>query len=283
VPRQSLAHLLFMARTCIAAVVLTALAVTCIGTMSSDDVAGRRLGGWRRRRRALADARALHNDTAARLPEVAAQLESTAATLRMLGRPQLDDARCHTRPHTGYSGDGAAVWGLNFKLRDAGECCAACKAHQAVCSVADSQGKSWWPDRPELRCGRNIKQACTIWTFCPQERCFAFDIHKHTFGECWLKFQNDLAPTMPAGPSKVAIKDAHFGRQVYPEVMRHAPRKIWPWPVAEKVWEGPMPQYVPWTSGVVADASVEVSSGPPNDRWKERWCKKHGPCDGESF
>lgn len=222
-----------MARTCIAAVVLTALAVTCIGTMSSDDVAGRRLGGWRRRRRALADARALHNDTAARLPEVAAQLESTAATLRMLGRPQLDDARCHTRPHTGYSGDGAAVWGLNFKLRDAGECCDACKAHQAVCSAADSQGKTWWPDRPELRCGKNAKQACTIWTFCPQERCFAFDIHKHTFGECWvcaappcmrdlllrapratdrstrahacgvpsqLKFQNDLAPTMPAGP-----------------------------------------------------------------------------------
>ena len=164
------------------------------------------------------------------------------------------------------------MWGMGFKLADAGECCAACRAHNSVCGSPDGAGKSWWPARPDMRCGRDVSKACTIWTFCPEERCFAFDIHKHRFGECWLKFQgNDPPYTRP--------KDPHFGHTTYPEIMRHAPRKKWPWPVAEDVWEGPMPKYVPWTSGVLAEPSVEIVSSPPNDRWRERWCNKHGPCD----
>ena len=44
-----------------------------------------------------------------------------------------------------------------------------------------------------------------------QERCFAFDIHKHTKGECWLKYQETDA-TKP--------KDPHVGHKTYPEVCR---------------------------------------------------------------
>lgn len=109
--------------------------------------------------------------------------------------------------------------------------------------------------------------------FCPEERCFAFDIHKHEFGECWLKFQKGDDPpyTRP--------KDPHEGHNTYPEIMRHAPRKIWPWAVAEDIWTGPMPKLVPWMSGVVAPPEAQIVSSPPNDKWRERWCKKHGPCD----
>ena len=84
-----------------------------------------------------------------------------------------------------------------------------------------------------------------------------------------LKYQ-DSDPTRP--------KDPHFGHTTYPEVMRHAPRKIWPWAVKEEVWPGPMPLNVPWTSGVLAPADAKIVSSEPNDRWRERWCKKHGPC-----
>ena len=189
------------------------------------------------------------------------------------------DPYCHARAHTGYAGDGAAVWGLGprgLHTADAGQCCEACKAHNAICGSPEANGKSWWPARPEMRCGRDVKRACTIWTFCPEERCFAFDIHKHEFGECWLKYQGDEPPyTRP--------KDPHFGHRTYPEIMRHAPRRKWPWAVDEKIWQGPMPLYVPWMSGVLADPSVSVVSSEPNDRWRERWCKKHGPCDGEPY
>ena len=188
----------------------------------------------------------------------------------------VTDPRCHAKEHTGYAGDGAVVWGLGkpgFHLPDAATCCRACMAHKEVCSKPNARGQRWWPDRPDMRCGGDPTVACTIWTFCPIERCFAFDIHKHEFGECWLKFQKGEDPpfTRP--------KDPHFGHTTYPEIMRHAPRKQWPWPVDETIWQGPMPLQVPWMSGVIAPPEVEIVSSPPNDRWRERWCNKHGPCE----
>jgi hypothetical protein len=119
------------------------------------------------------------------------------------------DARCHAREHTGYAGDGAVVWGLGkpgFHLPDAPTCCRACIAHNEVCSLPESRGKRWWPDRPDMRCGGDPSTACTIWTFCPIDRCFAFDIHKHEFGECWLKFQKGTDPpyTQPKGARRVS-------------------------------------------------------------------------------
>ena len=127
--------------------------------------------------------------------------------------------------------------------------------------------------RTDLHCGGDTSVACTIWTWCPVERCFAFDIHKHEFGECWLKFQKG------DNPPYTRPKDPHEGHKVYPEIMRHAPRKIWPWSVKEEIWSGPMPKEVPWMSGVLAPAETQIVSSPPNDKWRERWCAKHGPCD----
>ncbi len=241
---------------------------------------GQQLGGRRYRQREIAAALALHNKSRAELSQAESSLRTASAALAGSSSGIPLDELCHAHEHTGYSGDGAAVWGLSFKLRDAGECCAACKAHQKTCGVQGGHGTSWWPARPEMKCGPP-SQACTIWTFCPEERCFAFDIHKHGFGECWLKYQSGIPPTPRTSPWR--LKNPHFRGTTYPEIMRHAPRKTWPWPVAEEIWQGPMPLHVPWISGALADAGVELVSAPPNDRWKERWCKKHGPCPGEVF
>ncbi|KAL3893210.1 MAG: hypothetical protein SGPRY_014389 [Prymnesium sp.] len=206
--------------------------------------------------------------------------------------------RCHARLHTDYMGEQAPVWGLGspgFHLRDAAECCAACEAHARVCGKRGAERSAWWPQRPELRCGS--APACNIWVFCPEEQCFAFDIHKHTkglelalglglelwlggwwglqlAGECWLKQQS----TNISRP-----KDPHEGHTSFPEAMRRAPRKVWPWPVDERIWPHGIPKDVPWISGVLAPPEVEVVSAPANDRWRHRWCAKHsatyGPCE----
>ena len=200
--------------------------------------------------------------------EAPAQLR--AASLASPPSAEAGDPTCHTAVHTGYSGDRAVVWGLGkpgFHLSDAAACCKACQAHATTCSQKGTHAKSWWPSRPEMTCGGN--PPCNIWTFCPVDRCFAFDIHKHEFGECWLKWQS-VNHTHP--------KDPHEGHKTYPTIMRHAPRKIWPWAVAEDIWTGPMPAEVPWTSGVLAPAGAAIVSAPPDDKWRRRWCEKHGPC-----
>ena len=177
------------------------------------------------------------------------------------------DATCHAHLNTGFAGDRAVVWGMTFKVASAAECCAACQTHAAACSKKGAGATHWWPARPEMTCGGN--PPCNIWTFCPEEQCFAFDIHKHLRGECWLK-QQLVNATRP--------KDPHEGHKTYPSIMRKAPRRQWPWAVAESVWEGEMPRLVPWTSGVLADAGATIVSAPPDDKWRQRWCAKHGPC-----
>ena len=98
-----------------------------------------------------------------------------------------------------------------------------------------------------MKCG--LAACSNIWTDCPVERCFAFDIHKHEFGECWLKWQS---------VNHTHSKDPHEGHKTYPTIMRRAPRKIWPWAVASLIWTGPpadAARAVPWTSraaGVLA-------------------------------
>lgn len=251
-----------------------------------SEVGGRLLSGQKRRRRRkqnLSAASSLQNSTAAALTDADASIEAAAQALAKIDvaspvtAAAVADPKCHAREHTGYSGDGAAVWGLNFKLADAGACCAACQAHAQVCGVRANRGRSWWPSRPDLKCDGRTERACTIWTFCPEERCFAFDIHKHGFGECWLKFQ-----TTGGGPTRP--KDPHYetgatGQATYyPEIMRNAPRKIWPWAVKEDIWAGPMPERVPWVSGVLAPPDTQIVSAPPDDTWRAKWCQRHGPC-----
>ena len=117
-----------------------------------------------------------------------------------LGSAAMDDQTCHTAVHTGYSGDRAVVWGLGkpgFHLNTSAECCNACKAlplppahlsahppilqalshprrpsrdhparcmcqaHAATCSQKGAHAKSWWPTRPEMKCGGN--PPCNMW------------------------------------------------------------------------------------------------------------------------
>ena len=192
--------------------------------------------------------------------------QATAARRRRLrGRRNAtlpSDPTCHARDHAGYAGDMAVVWGANLRLSSAAECCRACQAHAAACGRGNA-GAEWWG----RACGR--APGCNLWSFCPEEQCFAFDIHVHRRGECWLKQQAE-APTRP--------KDPFEGHAAFPPEMRAAPRRSWPFAVSLAVWPGPMPERVPWISGVLAPAGEVVVSGRPNDRWRERWCTRHGPC-----
>ena len=63
-----------------------------------------------------------------------------------------------------------------------------------------------------------------MWSFCPgssevKNQCFAFDVHKHLRGECWLKQQRGEA-TRP--------KDPFFNHTFFPLAMRAADRASWP-------------------------------------------------------
>ena len=111
---------------------------------------------------------------------------------------------------------------------------------------------------------------CNIWVFCPEKQCFAFDIHVHMEGECWLK-QQHANITRP--------KDPHEGHVAFPAAMRKAPRKTWPWAVDPKIWPGEIPEHVPWISGVLAPADAVIRSAPADDRWRKRWCDRYGGCD----
>ena len=175
-------------------------------------------------------------------------------------------ATCHAKAHASYVGDGAAVWGLGFHLKSAAECCRACMAHAEVCGAPGASKAAWWPDRPDLKCGRS--PACNIWGFCPEQQCFALDIHRHLYGECWLKFQREQ-PHFP--------KDNFGGVPTYPQSLVDAPRERWPWRVSPRIWPGPVPRYVPWTSGVLAPADATITSQPTNG-WRKSWCAKH-ECD----
>ena len=69
--------------------------------------------------------------------------------------------------------DGPALsWGIDFRVKNAGECCAACKAKTSA---------------------SGDKNTCNSWVFCPggehTSECWAPDIWNHTIGECWLKVQ----------------------------------------------------------------------------------------------
>ena len=229
-----------------------------------------------------ATAPALSVEAAApRQADVARQLATAAAAPPPPVPPRpagVSDATCHARLHTDYMGESAPVWGLGnpgFHLQDAAECCAACQAHAAVCGKPGARSMSWWPKRPELKCGG--APGCNIWVFCPEKQCFAFDIHVHTQGECWLK-QQHANITRP--------KDPHEGHTSFPEAMRASPREVWPWAVDKKIWSGGIPEKVPWISGVLAPADATVVSARADDQWRKRWCDKHGPkyggCDGRA-
>ena len=83
------------------------------------------------------------------------QLEDSAAAREALS--VVEDPTCHAKPHAGYAGDGAVVWGLNFKLSSASECCRACQAHASVCGRPGSAEVAWWPEKPRQTCKRGSR------------------------------------------------------------------------------------------------------------------------------
>lgn len=127
------------------------------------------------------------------------------------------------------------------------------------------------------------------WVYCAgggnatDNRCFSFDIHKHSQGvrppsplpapahaaaqECWLKRQAD--------PSEPTVGDSGE----YPPEMRAAPRAAWPWAVTEELWPWAMPQFVHWTSGVLLPGGALQASRPHEPGNFRRWCDANG-CAG---
>ena len=78
----------------------------------------------------------------------------------------------------------------------------------------------------------------------------------------WSEHEPNPASPIAAGPT-------------LPRAMRDAPRKEWPWAVAESLWPLPVPEYIAWQSGIVADRSEAVWQSVTLPGWHRRFCKKH--------
>lgn len=105
-------------------------------------------------------------------------VEFQGSKLNIWEEPIPED--CYPEKHADY--DGVAVkWGLGHKAESAAECCMKCKLFKP--------GPGGQP--------------CNVWVWCgdPSGKCWTMDIHDHTTGDCWLKFQSgwdnktDLATT----------------------------------------------------------------------------------------
>lgn len=102
------------------------------------------------------------------------------------------DLVVHIEPQADY--DGVAVkWGINHKRETAQECAKAC-----------------WKHRPGQVDGAFRDLPCNAFTFCGAETCFEPDKHKHTRGDCWLKFTE--APASPEVNMRGRRPDAVLAR-----------------------------------------------------------------------
>jgi hypothetical protein len=139
---------------------------------------------------------ARHVDAIVRAGSVDARARPAAA---MLAVPPLEAFRprtmnllndsvtgCHPWPHMGYAAEYSFTWGASFRVADEQECCEACAAHNRVCSLPNSAHTPFWTasmQKGTARCGKDAV-GCNLWTYCPLERCFAFDVHNHSKHEC---------------------------------------------------------------------------------------------------
>ena len=153
-------------------------------------------------------------------------------------------AICGEEPH-GDPGGEAVAWGITHRATSAADCCEKCTAHAQL----------------------NPKKPCNSWSFCYLPVCWGLDnAHNHTFGECWLKHEPDIASPIAAGPT-------------LPRAMREAPRRQWPWAVSEKLWAGLPPERLQWQSGIVAPRDANVWTNVRLPGWHKGWCKRHGSCN----
>ena len=203
--------------------------------------------------------------------------EFASAVDRAAALPPEEALSCHARDHFDLSGDAAFVWGMGFRVEDAGACCAACAAHRRVCGQARSRGSIFWRTSrgQNHMCSGGRRNACNAWVFCAGDparsnRCFSYDVHNHTRGECWLKQQRGEA-TRP--------KDPFFNHTFFPPAMRAADRASWPFAVPSRIWPGPVPERISWTSGVLApaeEARGERETARVSDETARRTGKDHG-------
>ena len=188
-----------------------------------------------------------------------------------------DGLSCHAREGYDIAGDAAYVWGLAFNVSSAAECCAACAAQRRTCGPRSSRGKRFWTAsggrRTQATCS-GAPGVCNSWVFCPgsddtpgaSDRCFSYTIHNHSKGECWLKHEANQSVPIAAGPK-------------LPLAMRRAPRRDWPWAVAENVWPWAVPEKIAWQAGLLAAPNAPVWRGTKKPDWHDKFCGgKHGPC-----
>ncbi|KAJ1617893.1 hypothetical protein T492DRAFT_1096621 [Pavlovales sp. CCMP2436] len=176
---------------------------------------------------------------------------------------------CHPWPHMGYSAEYSFTWGSSFRVRDEQECCEACAAHNLLCSDTANAHKPFFHasmQKGPATCGKEAV-GCNVWTFCPLDRCFAFDVHNHSKFECWLK--HSKTPMTPA------VGSGGF----FPPEMLVGPRKHWPWSVALTVWPWPLPEQASWTSGVLAPVGSRILPQRPN--MNKIYCDRHPPCPSQ--
>ena len=138
-------------------------------------------------------------------------------------------------PHSDPGGE-AVAWGLTHKTASAAECCERCAAH-----AADP---------------KNRRKPCNSWVFCYMPQCWSLDTgHKHTFGECWLKWQVDASH--PLYGQRGRYSDAFRTRHKYAHLTGTN--------VDGSARNLSVPSHVPWTGGVMGahvDLSVQWETGP---------------------
>ena len=86
----------------------------------------------------------------------------------------------HHEPHADYDGLGVR-WGIGHKKARWEDCEQACRDFRP-----SSRGGGPFGGLP-----------CNVWTWCSEPVCFEPDAHKHSFGDCWLKFSEVRSRVAP--------------------------------------------------------------------------------------
>ena len=157
--------------------------VLLIAAVLASADAGKRRG---RRRRDVVEQEAITTDAAT------GEVVDPLGYYRYSWQPPTD--ACGTEEHADYDGTRVWNWGLDQSqhVETAAACCAKCQAHPR----------------------------CNSWVFCPEPVCYAPDVHKHTFGECWMKNQRD--PVSPSVNMRGAYTDKYRARLGH----HHAPARV---------------------------------------------------------
>ena len=160
-------------------------------------------------------------------PECLAKSQTQRLSLLDMGRGEGWREQLNCTMEHNASWDGLAVrWGIGFKAERPEQCRDACRAHE-VGTIP----------------GPFERFMCNVWVWCGAETCFEPDAHKHSFGDCWLKWSE--TPENPEINMR-GIMDEAF-------LQRHPPAK----------------QGTSWVSGACLPRGLAMSNGTwgPRSRW----------------